>query len=118
MAKSVVRITKQVIYKAADISQEIVQEVRVTGPRATILYFATLSKNFVEGYMPILLGQANRLPVINSVAQKFIPAASVWVGKYNNLVTKLGARGYHFFRYLPLVPMDDIAKAFKSEGIN
>lgn len=118
LAKSVVRTTKQVVYKAADISQEMVHEVRVAGPCSAILYFVTLCKNFVEGFMPILLVQVNRLPVINSVAKEFIPTATVWVSKYNNLVAKLGARGYHFFRYLPLVPVDDIAKASKSDRIN
>lgn len=93
----------------------MVQEVRVAGPRSAILYFATHCKNCVQGYMPILLGQVTRIPVINSVAKELIPTVTVWVGKYNNMVTKLGARGYHLFRYFPLVPMDDIAKAFKND---
>lgn len=116
MARTIVRASWLVVHKGAEISQEMVEEVLVAGPLAAIYRFTTIFKNFVVGHLLLVLGKVSHFPVINLVSQKVIPTATKWSRKYNSFVTKLAARGYHFFSYFPLVPIEGISKAFKKDN--
>lgn len=54
----------------------------------------------------------NRLPVFPQVAQIVVPTAACWSEKYNQLVRCTGKRGYLMATYLPLIPIERIAKVF------
>lgn len=52
----------------------------------------------------------NRLPIFPQVAQIVVPTATYWSGKYNQVVCYTDARGYAVAEYLPLIPIERIAK--------
>ncbi|KAJ7957560.1 Rubber elongation factor protein (REF) [Quillaja saponaria] len=47
------------------------------------------------------------------LAEKAVPTAAHWSEKYNNVIKDLTRKGYAVFGYLPLVPVEEIAKASK-----
>lgn len=59
----------------------------------------------------------NRLPIIPQVAQIVVPTATYWSGKYNQAVCYTDERGYAVAEYLPLIPIERIAKVFDENEI-
>ncbi|KAK9120093.1 hypothetical protein Scep_018186 [Stephania cephalantha] len=77
-----------------------------------------MSKHAVNAWFKL-----NEVPVLRTVAEIAVPTAAHWSGKYNQTVTCYAKKGYAVFGYLPLVPVERIAKAFKrreaaKEGAN
>ncbi|KAJ9187763.1 hypothetical protein P3X46_003184 [Hevea brasiliensis] len=59
----------------------------------------------------------NRLPLFPQAAQVVVPTAARWSEKYNQLVSYAADRGYTAAAYVPLIPIERIAKVFH-EGVN
>lgn len=55
----------------------------------------------------------NQWHPVHTVAQKAAPTTARLLEKYNHAVKDLTTKGYIVFGYLPLVPVDEIAKACK-----
>ncbi|XP_020243564.1 stress-related protein-like [Asparagus officinalis] len=55
----------------------------------------------------------NKLPVFPQVAQVVLPTAAHWTEKYNGAVRSSAEKGYAFAGYLPVVPVERIAKVFE-----
>ncbi|TXG63451.1 hypothetical protein EZV62_010445 [Acer yangbiense] len=54
----------------------------------------------------------NRLPIFPQVALIAVPTAGYWAEKYNQAVCYTNERGYVVAEYLPLIPIERIAKVF------
>ncbi|GKV04902.1 hypothetical protein SLEP1_g16996 [Rubroshorea leprosula] len=79
-----------------------------------------ISKNVYTQYEPVAEQYAvsawlslNRLPLFPQVAQIALPTAAYWSEKYNLAVSYTGERGYPLASYLPLIPIERIAKVFQ-----
>ena len=55
----------------------------------------------------------NRLPLFPEAAQMVVPTAAYWSEKYNRAVVYAAERGVPAAAYLPLVPLERIAKVFE-----
>lgn len=113
MAKQVASQAHCLIQKAAEKGQKFVREAHTGGPRSAIHYAATEYKNFVLYQSVKLWVGLNKYPSIHTVAQKAAPTAARWSDKYNHTVKHMTRKGYAIFRYLPLVPIDEISNAVK-----
>lgn len=49
------------------------------------------------------------------MGDKALPVAAHFSSRYNDLVTDMTNMGYSLVGYLPLVPVDDIVKAYEKE---
>jgi hypothetical protein len=112
-AKRVVKRAHGYVEKASEKAQRFVNEAQTGGPRAAFHYAATEYKHFVLNQTVRLWVGVNHWSPIHTVSQKAAPKAAQLSDKYNHLVTDLTTKGYTVFGYLPLVPIDDIAEAFK-----
>jgi len=83
------------------------------GPRAAVHYAATEYKQFILSQSVKMWVTLNRCPPFHTVADKAVPAAGQLTDKYNNVVKDMTQKGYPLFGYLPLVPVEDISKAFE-----
>lgn len=101
------------IEKASEKAQRFVNEAQTGGPRAALHYAATEYKHLVLNQAVRLWVGVYHWPPVHTVSQKAAPKAAQLSDKYNRLVKDLTTKGYTVFGYLPLVPVDDIAKAFK-----
>ncbi|XP_050236054.1 stress-related protein [Mercurialis annua] len=59
----------------------------------------------------------NRVPLFPQAAQIAVPTAAYWSEKYNQVVCYSADRGYCAASYLPLIPVERIAKVF-DEGVS
>lgn len=113
MAKKIVNKVQDVVKKASEVSQNLVQEALVSGPRVAICHAASLSKNFAVSQLAVVWYELNRCPPLHSVGEVAIPTVAYWSNKYNKFIAKMDARGYHIFSYFPSVPVEDVVKAYK-----
>ncbi|XP_047311293.1 REF/SRPP-like protein At3g05500 [Impatiens glandulifera] len=58
----------------------------------------------------------NRLPLFPRVANVMVPTAAYCSDKYNETVISTAEKGYRVASYLPLVPMEKIARVFTQEA--
>lgn len=58
----------------------------------------------------------NRLPLVPEVAHVVLPTAAHLSDKYNQAVASAAEHGYAVSKYLPLVPIEKIAKVFGEDG--
>ncbi|XP_071721908.1 stress-related protein-like [Rutidosis leptorrhynchoides] len=65
-----------------------------------------------EQYAVMAWRGLNRLPIFPQVAEILVPTAAHWSEKYNQAVCSAGGSGYTVAEYLPLIPMEKIAKVF------
>ncbi|XP_024981583.1 stress-related protein-like isoform X2 [Cynara cardunculus var. scolymus] len=70
-----------------------------------------------EKYAVSAWREMNKLPLFPQVAQVAVPTAAYVAEKYNVAVCYTAEKGYPVAQYLPLVPIEKIAKVFK-EGEN
>ncbi|XP_041014258.1 REF/SRPP-like protein At1g67360 [Juglans microcarpa x Juglans regia] len=112
-AKQVVSKAHSLIQKASQKAQKLVNVVQHGGPRAAVHYVATEYKQFILSQSVKMWVALNRCPPFHTVADKAVPAAGQLTDKYNNVVKDMTQKGYPLFGYLPLVPVEDISKAFE-----
>ncbi|KAJ4847442.1 hypothetical protein Tsubulata_030686 [Turnera subulata] len=70
-----------------------------------------------EHYAVVAWHSLNQLPLLAQVVHISVPTVAHWVEKYNEMVGCAGQKGYTVTPYLPLVPVERIAKIF-DEGVN
>lgn len=115
MAKKVVSQASVLIQATAEKAQSFVKEARTGGPKAAFNYAATEYKYFVVTSSVKVWAKLNQYKPIHVVGNKALPLAANLCGMYNDLVTDMTKRGYPVVGYLPLVPVDDIVKAYEKE---
>lgn len=117
--------------KAPEVARSISGEVRRAGvigtatgiARAAYTKAEPTAKELYGKYEPVAEQYAvsawqtlNRLPVFPQVAHILVPTAAHWSDKYNKAVTYSTDKGYAVPAYLPLVPIERIAKVFGGNG--
>lgn len=113
LAKQVANQAKGLIEEVTHKAEKVVSEAQSGGPRAAVNYVATESKQIVLTGSVKLWSGLNHYPLFHAVAEMAVPTAAHWSEKYNHVVKDITGKGYAVFGYLPLIPVDDIAKAFK-----
>ena len=112
-AKYVASQAKDLIQKVAHEAGKVASEAQCGGPRAAMHYVTTESKHFLLDNSVKLWKGLNHYPTFHAVAEMAVPTAAHWSEKYNHVIKNMTGKGYAVFGYLPLIPIDDIAKAFK-----
>lgn len=80
-------------------------------PTAKELY--TKYEPVAEQYAVSAWRSLNRLPMFPQVAGIVVPTAAYWTEKYNETVCYTAEKGYMVATYLPVVPIEKIAKVFE-----
>ena len=109
VASQVTCLVQEVTHKA----EKVVSEAQSGGARAAANYVATESKQIVLFGSVKLWTGLNHYPPFHAVAEMAVPTAAHWSEKYNNVVKGTSEKGFAVFGYLPLIPIDEIATAFK-----
>lgn len=117
-AKQLADQAKGLIQKVTHETEKVVTKGRSGGPRAAVGYVATESKHFVLINSVKLWTGLNQYPPFHTVAEMAVPTAAHWSEKYNHVIKAMTEKGYSVVGYLPLIPIDDIAKAFKQGEAN
>lgn len=115
MAKKVATLANVLIHKAAEKTQSFVKEARTGGPKAAFVYAATEYKHLVVITSVKVWAKLNQYKPIHAVGDKALPVVAHYSTLYNDLVTDMSQMGYPVVGYLPLVPVDDIVKAYEKE---
>lgn len=101
------------VYKASQLAENLVQQAQVGGPNAAIHYAGALYKQLVLCQLANLWYGINQIPLLHIVAQKAVPTAACLLEKYNRTIEDVITKGYTGFHHLPLVPIDEMAKAYE-----
>ncbi|KAJ9176187.1 hypothetical protein P3X46_011526 [Hevea brasiliensis] len=113
VAKQAVSQAQSLLQIASQKAQGLVHEASVGGPRAAVRYAARESKHFALTQSVKVWIKLNQFPVVHRVADMAVPTAAHWSEKYNHLVKDMAQKGYTVFGYVPLVPIDEVAEAYK-----
>lgn len=114
--------------KVPEVAREVVGEVHRVGvvdaaknivdtvyvkyePKAKELYLKY--EPVAEHYAVSAWRSLNQLPLFTQVAQIIVPTAAHWCEKYNGALTCAAQKGYTVSHYLPLIPIEKIAKVFE-----
>lgn len=117
-AKQLAYQAKGLVQKVTHEAEKVVNEGRSKGPRAAIDYVAKESKHFLLTNSVKLWTGLNHVPPFHAVAEMAVPTAAHWSEKYNHVINGLTQKGYSFVGYLPLIPVEEISKAFKQGQAN
>ncbi|XP_057431408.1 REF/SRPP-like protein At1g67360 [Lotus japonicus] len=117
-ARQLANHAKGLIQKVTQEAKKVTSEARSAGPRAVVHYVATESKNVVLISLVKLWSGLNHYPPFHVVAEMAVPTAAHWSEKYNHIIKVMAEKGYSVAGYLPLIPIDAIAKAFKQGECN
>lgn len=114
--------------KAPEVARDVALEVQRDGvldtakriTKTLCIKYEPTAKEIYDKYEPVAEQYAvsawrslNRLPLFTQVAQIIVPTAAYWSEKYNQGVCYTAERGYTVASYLPLIPMERIAKVFE-----
>lgn len=113
LAKKVVSKGQSLFQKASEVAQDLFKDIQVAGPRAAIYHAGELSKQLATSQLAVLWYHVNLYPPLHGIAQMAAPTAAHWSEKYNQLVTGLKEKGYNIVSYIPLIPVEEISKAYK-----
>ncbi|KAI4304911.1 hypothetical protein MLD38_040368 [Melastoma candidum] len=114
VAKKFAYQTWELIRKTSEKAHVLVQEAQTGGPHAAIRYAFAESKQVVLSQSVNAWVKLNEVPSLHMVADVATLSAAHWTKKYNDAVSRIQERGYPLSSHFPLVPVDEIAKAFKS----
>ncbi|KAL2547203.1 REF/SRPP-like protein [Forsythia ovata] len=117
LAKKVVSKAQSVVKKASQIAYDLAEETKVGGPGAALSRAGTMSKHFAISQLAIVWYKANHYPALHVVTEMAVPTAAHWSEKYNKWVKDMTVKGYSVFGYLPLVPVEEMAKAYKQAQV-
>ncbi|KAI3452596.1 hypothetical protein Pfo_009260 [Paulownia fortunei] len=112
-AKSAVVKAQSIVKKASQLVQDLAEEAKVDGPLAAVTHAGTISKHFAVSQLAVVWYKANQYPAMHGVFEMAVPTAAHWSEKYNKLVKDMTAKGYSFFNYVPVVPVEEMAKEYK-----
>ncbi|KAJ9169335.1 hypothetical protein P3X46_017539 [Hevea brasiliensis] len=113
VAKQAVSQAQSFLQIASQKLQELVHEASAGGPRAAVRYATTELKHLALTQSVKVWIKLNQFPVVHTVADMVAPTAAHLSEKYNHTVKGMAQNGYKVFNYVPLVSLDDIARAFK-----
>ncbi|KAA8549174.1 hypothetical protein F0562_000858 [Nyssa sinensis] len=114
--------------KAPEVARAVASEVQRVGvvdtatnlAKTVYTKYEPTAKELYSKYEPVAEEYAvlawrslNRLPLFPQVAHAVVPTAAHWSEKYNQVVIYTAERGYTLSGYLPLVPIERIAKVFQ-----
>ncbi|KAK4441763.1 Stress-related protein [Sesamum alatum] len=112
---------------APEVARELTLEVQKNGlvdtaskiAKTAYTKYEPTAKELYDKYEPVAEQYAvaawrslNRLPLFSQVAHIMVPTAAYWAEKYNQAVADAAERGCAASYYLPLVPIERIAKTF------
>lgn len=101
------------VQKASKLTQATVSETQTKGlPRAAIYAVNNLEKYPMEQAAKTWY-KLNQVATLKMVAEMMIYTAGHWSDKYNQFIVSMTKKGYFGFSFLPLLPVDKIAKAFE-----
>ncbi|XP_047322372.1 REF/SRPP-like protein At1g67360 [Impatiens glandulifera] len=113
IAKKVVSQGKDMIKRTSEEAQVLVKDVQVGGASAGIEHASALFKELFVWWSVRFWYLANTIKPCKAVAHKAIPVLTVCADKYNQTLTGLTSKGYAAIAYFPLVPVDEMANAYK-----
>ncbi|XAR48176.1 hypothetical protein NMG60_11030911 [Bertholletia excelsa] len=111
--KKVVVKSYTVVQKASGVVLNFIHEARTGGPCSAIHYAGTVYVHLCLNILARFWYAANKITVLHVIAQMAVPTVAHWSEKYNNTILHLNGKGYTAFGYLPQVPINEIAKAYK-----
>lgn len=112
-AKKIALNIQLLMKKASSTAEELAEEAKVGGPIAAISRATTISKNFTVNQLAVIWYKINQNPTLHGVSKVAIPAATHWSEEYNNLIKGLRGKGYSLLCYVPLIPIEEMSKAYK-----
>lgn len=99
--------------EAYRVVQKLAEEAKSEGPLSAISHAGKISKDVAVSGAAVAWYKANQFPALHGVLEIAVPTATHWSEKYNGLVKDLAAKGYTAFCYAPLVPVEEMQKAYK-----
>jgi len=114
--------------KAPEVARAMASEVQRSGvvdtasnmAKTVYVKYEPTAKELYTKYEPVAEQYAvsawrslNRLPMFPQVAGIVVPTAAYWTEKYNETVCYTAEKGYMVATYLPVVPIEKIAKVFE-----
>lgn len=112
-AKRIAWEVHHLILVTAEKAQRLVNEAQMGGPHAALHYAAAESKQVLLDQSVKVWIRLNKVQPVHLVVEMIVPTAAHWSKRYNHVVMDVKRKGYPVIAYLPLVPIDEIAKAFK-----
>ncbi|XP_043724251.1 REF/SRPP-like protein At1g67360 [Telopea speciosissima] len=116
LAKKVVSQASCLVQKATKVTQTLVSKARTGGLPAAISCGLGIYKEFVLEQSVRIWFMLQQVPHFKRGAEMVVPTAANCSDKYNNLVMDMRQKGYSAFGYLPIVPLEKIAKTFNKKG--
>uniref|UniRef100_A0A5B7BYT0 REF/SRPP-like protein n=1 Tax=Davidia involucrata TaxID=16924 RepID=A0A5B7BYT0_DAVIN len=113
LAKQVVGQAHFMVQKASEVAQTLLREAQVGGPHAAIDYTGTLCKQLLVSQGARVWYGVNQIPPFHAVANMAVATAACCSEKYNESIAAMTSKGYTVFNYFPLVPIEEMAKAYK-----
>lgn len=113
VAKKIMCRSRELIEIASEKAQKLVHEAQDGGMRAALICASAELKQLLLSQSVKVWVKLTEVPPLHMVAEMAIPTAAHWSKKYNKTVKKMSRKGYPVFGCLPLVPVDEIGKAFK-----
>ncbi|CAL5426009.1 unnamed protein product [Camellia sinensis] len=127
-APSLIKQALSAAKKAPEVTRALASAVQQTGVVDTMAnitiavytkYEPTAKELYVkyepmeEQYAVSAWQSMNRLPLFPQVAGIVVPTAAYWTNKYDQAVCYTAEKGFTVAAYMPLVPIDRIAKVFE-----
>ncbi|MBA0717936.1 hypothetical protein Golax_005708, partial [Gossypium laxum] len=127
LERHVPSMVKQASSQARTVASEVqrvgVVDVAKSITRDIYTKYKLTAKAMYDKYEPVAEQYAvfawrslNHLPFFPQVAQVVLPTTAYWSEKYNQVVQHFGENGYVVAAYLPLIPINRIAKVFIDDG--
>lgn len=111
-ASNLPEVSRKLASMAFDTTKKIANTLYIKyGPTAKELY--KTYEPVVERHAVSAWRSMHKLPLFPQVAQIAVPTGAFLLAKYNYIVCYMAERGYIVAQYLPLVPIDKIAKVFE-----
>ncbi|KAL8052394.1 hypothetical protein ABFX02_05G001800 [Erythranthe guttata] len=112
-AKNAVVKAQSFVKRATQVAHDLAEEAKVDGPIAAVSHAGAISKEFALSQIVFVWYKANQYPTLHGVFEIAVPTATHWSEKYNKIVKDYATKGYSFFNYVPLVPVEEMSKAYK-----
>ncbi|KAG8383296.1 hypothetical protein BUALT_Bualt05G0169900 [Buddleja alternifolia] len=112
-AKKAVFNAQSIFKTLSHIAESLIKEAKAAGPFAAISHAGTISKDFAITHLVMAWHKANQYPALQRVSEMTVTTVLHWSEKYDHLVKEMSAKGYSLFSYFPLVPFEEMAKAYK-----
>ncbi|XP_077250345.1 rubber elongation factor protein (REF) [Tasmannia lanceolata] len=116
LLKNGITQTQSVVQRALQLAHELASKAR-TGSVSEVANTNEVikCKQIAERQLLKLWFALDQVTLFHMAAEMAVPTAARWLDKYNHLVTDMSQKGFPIFTYLPLIPLDRIAKKFKRE---